>query len=822
MSREPLDGEVRERDLFALPDAVAMPPAVLEARLPAPSARGLTLRALARRQAVGLQVALLLEYERGILALLAPVALGVGALIYLNATFEPGWTPLLLGLTVLAAIVYATRERPLALIAAMAALLMLAGVVAAKVETWRAGTRVLGGEISTRITGRVVDIDHLSNRRVRLILDVLSTERPKLRYQPQRVRVSASSLPAGVVAGSVVLGLARLQPPPGPIRPGGYDFSFESYFDGTGANGFFLGSPKLVESAEPAPINVRVRAALDNARNAIAGRIRTAIGGAEGEIAAALIVGVRAGIPEDVNEALRRTGLAHILSISGLHMALVAAAVMVSLRMGMALTPGFAATHPTKKYAAVAALVVLTAYLLVSGVEVAALRSFIMLVVMLVAVLFDRQALTMRNLAIAAIIILLISPHEIVGPSFQMSFAATAALIGGYAIWAERRRKNPRQTNGHEPLAARAARWLTTAVIGIAATAVIAGLATSIFGIWHFQRVSPLTLIANLAVTPIVSLIVMPFGLLAMIAMPFGLDGPFLAVMGKGLAAMLAVSEYLSARSPVDAVGLIPGWSVALLSIALLIGTLTTTRLRLLALPPVLAGLALVPARTPPNLFISEDARLVGLNRGNGELLVNRERPNSFTVEGWARALPASTIVKPAVEKDKAKRRNAKEQPPAEKVEKSDERLQYDVAQAVIAASSTGAFHCQGPLCAVRHEDSGVIAVAANAWTAQQICKASTVVVVQQASARSTCGDGRENIITVRALARGGAATIEFGKPSQVLESEEEFKITYSIAEPYRPWHENRKFSRAARGMEPYQRKPRRPLPSSPNPPAGP
>src|SRR5690606_26636979 len=130
---------------------------------------------------------------------------------------------------------------------------------------------------------------------------------------------------------------------------------------------------------------------------------------------AALVVGVRAGIPEDVNEALRRAGIYHIISISGLHMALVAGAIMVFLRSGFALFPDFSSRHPVKKYAAALALLGLAGYLFISGAEVAAQRSFIMLAVMLVAVLFDRAALTLRNLAIAAIIVIAVSPHEVVG-----------------------------------------------------------------------------------------------------------------------------------------------------------------------------------------------------------------------------------------------------------------------------------------------------------------------------------------------------------------------------------------------------------------------
>ncbi|TIT12583.1 MAG: ComEC/Rec2 family competence protein, partial [Mesorhizobium sp.] len=187
------------------------------------------------------------------------------------------------------------------------------------------------------------------------------------------------------------------------------------------------------------PATARLASAIEKARESIADHIRGLVGGPEGEIAAALIVGVRAGIPDEINEAMRRTGIYHIISISGLHMALVAGTIMLLLRGAFALFPDFASRRPVKKYAAAAALVSIAAYLVFSGIVVAAERSFIMLAVMLVAVLFDRAALTMRNLAISAIAVILVSPHEVVGPSFQMSFAATAALVGAYAGWSDYR-----------------------------------------------------------------------------------------------------------------------------------------------------------------------------------------------------------------------------------------------------------------------------------------------------------------------------------------------------------------------------------------------
>jgi predicted membrane metal-binding protein len=163
---------------------------------------------------------------------------------------------------------------------------------------------------------------------------------------------------------------------------------------------------------------------------------------------------------------------------------------------------------------------------------------------------------------------------------------------------------------------------------------VVAGLATAVFGAYHFQRVSPLSLAANLVAMPIVSVLVMPFAVMGAFAMPFGLDAPFFYVMGKGLSAMITVADWFSARSPLDAVGLVPVQAVLLTTVALIFATMTTTtRLRLAALPfAVLAVAALAFAKTP-NVFVSEDGRLVALRNGEGELAVNRARPNQFTID---------------------------------------------------------------------------------------------------------------------------------------------------------------------------------------------
>jgi ComEC/Rec2-related protein len=925
MARDRSPEGVGERTMFAPPDAApfVLPPATLrpssspdqDPLVPAPlvrrgevavpgdrlsrgwlafwRSRWLTLwrnrAALSSRAATTRFVALAAstELDRGVAFIVAPVFLAVGALAYFSLGHEPGFLPLAASTLCLGLIAFTARARPALHMALVAALLCVLGALFAKAETWRAGTKMLGGEVTTQLTGRIAEIEHLANGRVRLTIDVTGTERPVLRYAPDRVRVSARSIPDSVGAGAAVTGLVRLMPPSGPVRPDSYDFSFESYFDGIGASGFFLRGPDVAVISGPAPSLALFRASVERARNAIATRIRDRIGGAEGEIAAALVVGVRAGIPEDVNEALRRAGIYHIISISGLHMALVAGTIMGLLRAGFALFPDFSSRHAVKKYAAALAIAGLAGYLFISGAEVAAQRSFIMLAVMLTAVLFDRAALTLRNLAIAAIVVIVLSPHEAMGPSFQMSFAATAALVGAYAAWSDWRADHPGQVPGNQSLARRAFRYMLLAAAGLAVTSIVAGGATAIYAAWHFQQMPSLGLFTNLTAMPIVSAVVMPFAVVGALTMPFGLDGPFFDVMGLGLSATIAIARWFSERSPADIVGLVPPASVAVLTVALLIATICSTWLRVAAVPVVLVGFALLADRPQPDLFVSEDGRLVGLAIGDGRIAVNRSRPNEFTIDNWQRAMRADEIVRPEGKQERAEvgqsetalsangamtkkqhpltisvpraspplplpggevapiagfaisqnLRSSPQQSGGEVARAKPETVRGDLALCDDPAncresvsllqrrSSTG-FTCAEGLCLARHSSGAVVAHALDAEAALDACATASVIVIDDATAKNICRWKDVLIVTKRDLALNGSAAIAFfsaqesrsrpmpdipaatgnARAQKAMMVRMPATIDYAISRPFRPWHEQRSFSREARGLAVYRR----------------
>ncbi len=709
------------------------------------------------------------EREHGTGFAFAPVLMAAGAVTYFCLPQEPQPVALfaLAALASMSAVGLRGSQLPRAV--ALALLLMMLGALAGALESWRHSTQMMGSAISTRATGRVVAIEDRANGRQRLTIDLIATERPTLRHAPERFRATTREVPAGLEPGDGVAGVVRLLPASGPARPHGYDFAFESYFDGIGANGFFLAGPFETEIERAPPVGTQIRAWVERQRLALAAHVRGRIGGPEGEVAAALVAGVRGGIPEEVTEALRRTGLAHFLAISGLHMALVAGTVIGAMRMVFALFPGFSSRHPVKKYAAAGGLVALALYLVLSGAAVAAQRAFIMFAVMLIAVLFDRAALTMRNLAVAALIIMIIAPHEVMGPSFQMSFAATAALIGAYGWYSERRMRRP--ASGSMPqrsMFGTGLRLVGLFFIGLATTSLIAGLATGLFAVWHFQRIAPLGLIANLAAMPIVTVAVMPLAVAGVLTMPFGLDGIFFAGMGKALALVISVAQGLAERSPIDKVGAIPPVAVAMLSLALMFATILTTWLRVAALPLLAVGMAIIAMREQPDVMVSEDARQVAMRLDDGRLAVNRARPSAFTLGIWEAALIGKGLVKPV---DGA----FDPGPPGETP-----------------------FHCGDGLCLARHASGAVVAFAEDAGAAEPACAQATLVIIDDATAQNLCPARPVMVITKRDLAWRGSAAIRF-KP-------EGAEVSYAIGETLRPWHDHRRWSREARGLPPYRR----------------
>jgi competence protein ComEC len=355
-----------------------------------------------------------------------PVAFGVGIAFYFTADHEPvAWVATVAAI-VLCLVAFLLRRQKSFSIAVMIAA-MAAGFAVATWKTAIVAHGVLARSMYSVSISGFVETRDIRERTDRFVLRVTRMESPRGQTELERVRLSVRKGTAPAV-GSFVELKARLQPPLAPMRPGSYDFGRDMYFQGIGASGFVTGAIKTVEPPVSGGLSLRYAAIMQGLRDAIDARIRTTLDGDKRAIATALLTGRRDAITTPVNDAMFISGLGHVLSISGYHMAVVAGVVFFAVRALLALIPALTVGFPIKKWAAAAALAAAAFYLLLSGAEVATQRSFFMTAVVLIAVMVDRRAVTFRTLAVAAMIVLAIAPEALVHPSFQMSFAADPIL----------------------------------------------------------------------------------------------------------------------------------------------------------------------------------------------------------------------------------------------------------------------------------------------------------------------------------------------------------------------------------------------------------
>ncbi|MCX8510011.1 MAG: ComEC/Rec2 family competence protein, partial [Rhodobacteraceae bacterium] len=469
---------------------------------------------------------------RGQLLPWAPVFLSLGIGSYFALPAEPSPTLVLaLSLAALTAGTLTLRGPELAQLPALAAMLSLCGLLLADLRAHMVAAPVLPFRHFGPVEGRVIDIDRSFSDQTRLTLDQVHLEETAPDRTPKRVRVALHGDQPDFVPepGMRIRVIANLSPPDGPVAPGGFDFQRLAWFSQLGAVGYSRKPVAVLAEAGPgwALIAFRMRMALSRAMQA-------GMEGQAGAFAAALMTGDRSEVTAATNEALRASNLSHIISISGLHMGLLSGFVFALCRYGLALCPPLALRLNTKKLAALVALLAATFYMILAGPDVATRRSYVMAAVILLAVLTDRRAMSLRSVAIAALICLGLEPESLVEPGFQMSFGATTALIVGFDYWAKLQARLPALM-----------RPVAMAVL----SSLIAGTATAPIAAAHFNRIAEYGLLANLLAVPVMGLVVMPAGVMAAVLAPLGLAAPALWVLEKGCAAILYIADQVAGLS---------------------------------------------------------------------------------------------------------------------------------------------------------------------------------------------------------------------------------------------------------------------------------
>lgn len=679
------------------------------------------------------------EQERWLLWL--PVMLGLGVACFFSLP-EPPAAPLLLLMAAGAAGggwgAWLTRRQTALIFLPLAALsAFLAGGLGA---AWRVGevaSPVLWREGVRQVEGRVVEADPREGG-WRITLDRLRLTGIAARDTPRSVRISMRHGAEGLLPGERIRVRAFLSPPGGPALPGGFDYARQAWFEGLGGLGWSIGPPEKIAGADSG-IDVRIA----RLRTAVTDRILAHGDGPGAAMAAALITGMRAGIPDEVWRDMQRSGLAHILSISGLHMSMVAGTIYLAVRLLLSLIQPLALRVPVRKLAAAVAILGTAFYLLLAGWSVPAVRSFLMCGVAFLAIMIDRNPLSMRLLAWSAVTVILLRPETVMGASFQLSFAAVTALIAAYE--GGRFRVAPLDGQEQRP-------WWTALgyLRGVMLTTLIASAATTPLSAFHFQNVATYGVLANLVGVPLTTFLVMPAGLLALLLMPLGLEGPLVVAMIWGCDATLWLAHAV-AGLPGAAIG-VALWPVTSLVLCWLGGlwlALWQRRWRLLGLAPFALGVLLALTTRPPDLLVTAKLEMLGLRSADGGLLYSRAWQSDGRVIGsWQRA------------------------------------LNTDLRKLPAKFARTGDLACDEAGCVVQRGDAK-IAITRQIEALVDDCRDADLVIARVGP--EICPVGRASLIGPRALLRsdGLAVWLEEGGPRVVTIAQTRGRWPWSVRQPY-------------------------------------
>ncbi len=577
-----------------------------------------------------------------------PVALGIGIACYFALPWEPEFLHGVVALSIVSSalgLVLAQRSkweprRPeIGFVGVIFGVLILAvvlGMFAGQIRTRIVKAPVIEREIGPlELEGLIEKAARQPQGSWQLIIAPQAIGNSQVEELPALVRVTVRHSLDGVAPGMHYRSRVMLMPPPGPVAPGEFDFARQAWFNRIGAVGYSLSQPNIEIATDSLDWRHTVQLALRGFRQALAEHIRSQLPGAEGTVAAALLTGDRDAIPDDIVESLRASGLAHLLAISGLHMALVGGLVFISFRALLALIEPVALKFSIKKWAAAAGLVGAFAYLLISGSSISTQRAFIMILIMLIAVMLDRPAISMRNVAVAATIILLVTPESLLHVSFQMSFAAVVGLVSAYE-WQRDRPNSSSRTNWMWHDDPSLLRLFIGYLLGLIATTAIAELMIGPIAAFHFNRFTSFGIVANLAAIPLVGFLIMPMGLLALLLMPIGLEQLALTPMSWGIESVVWIAAVVSSWSVAEVAT--PSWpQAALLWIVCGVLWLTLWRQswRYAGLALIVIGVGVAVLHKRPDVLIDRQGANIAVRSSDGTLLALSDHEARFALSKW-------------------------------------------------------------------------------------------------------------------------------------------------------------------------------------------
>ena len=565
-----------------------------------------------------------------------PVLYGLGIGIYFSLSFEP---PLWLGLVfveslILLAVIFRHKLNILYGIGIMA-IIVLGFITVQLRAAYINKVPFVEGEQKLYIQGRIVAQDINSTGKVRLLLDDVQDFDEKKLHGLYKITLLSRTSPART--GQCVEMIAKIMPPMPPVIRGGYQFDRKTFFEGIKATGYSVSRALPIECANTSRWTDKLNLKIHDIRQNMVNYINQVLPKDEASIAAAVIAGERSGMSKQLIENYRDSGLAHFLSISGLHMSMLAGLMFFLVRLLLALIPPLALRYDSKKIAAVFAILMSAVYLMISGAEIPSQRAFIMTFIVLLGVLFARKAISMRMISWAALIVLVISPQALISASFQMSFAAVVALIAFYERFAGslHRFLNGSRDDGIA-LPAKIVRIVFAYVAGILISDLVASLATLPFSIYHFNQIAVYTTLGNLLAGPVIGLIIMPFVLIALLLMPFNLEVWALKIVGFGVEKVNEITAYVASLPEAGyRVLAMPFWGLMLIVIGGLWLCIWRLKWRCLGWILILAGSLSIFTVRVPDVMADKYGEVFAVKDEQGKLVILPSRGNSFTKKIW-------------------------------------------------------------------------------------------------------------------------------------------------------------------------------------------
>jgi competence protein ComEC len=573
------------------------------------------------------------QRERWIFWLPVPVALGI--ILYFSLHAEP---PFYIGGLALLLTAFGFSTKLPYFYAWLFFFLFILGFTAGQLRTAMVEAPVLEKRTYTMtVEGRVVDVEPLPKSQ-RIVIDGIQMVQGKLWQNtlPERVRIKLKNNdPANPSAGDIIRVKAILLPLSAPVLPGAFDFQRHAFFKGLGGTGYALGNLEIVSASAPAGGEFffkKLRAAI---RDGIREHVKNPDNAG---LITAFMIGEDKSIPEKMWEICRRSGIAHLIAISGSHFVLIAGFTFFLVRALLAALPYVALRYPIKKIAAVAAMAISIFYMLLIGAPIPAQRAVLSVCVVMTAIIIDRDPFTLRVATFAALVVLLIAPESLIGASFQLSFAAIFGLIALYESSATLRAALLRDA----PFFRRIGFYL----LGCFMMTLVASTATAPFALYHFSQVPLLAgLVANMVAVPVSSFVTFPIGMIACLLMPFGLEEWPLWLMEKSVDLMMVVArDTASWPYAVQQVNAWPAWILGVTALGGLWIVFWRGWIRYLGLVPIVIAIVAASATPRPDVLIADTGKIFAVRGERGELWLSSARVEKFVRNAWMEREGAADI----------------------------------------------------------------------------------------------------------------------------------------------------------------------------------